>query len=51
MAASVLTSPAKVFAIDNSLLSSSKLCTEACLIQKKKPFKNALNRIGPATEP
>ena len=39
------------FTNDGNVLSSAKLCTGAFLMQKKKPFKNAINNIGPTTEP
>ena len=36
---------------DDNILSSTNLCTDAFLMQKKKSSKNPLNNIGPITEP
>ena len=48
---STSTSNVTDFTNDGNVLSSAKLCTDAFLMQKKKPFKNAINNIGQTTEP
>ena len=47
----ILISSTKVFANDNKVLPSSKLCTETRLMQGKKLFLNVLNRIGMTSKP
>ena len=47
----ILISSTKVFANDNKVLPSSKLCTETRLMQGKKLFLTVLNRIGMTSKP
>ena len=42
----ILICSTNVFANDDNVLLHAKSCTGACLMQKKKSFENALNRIG-----
>ena len=47
----IIVSSANVFANDDNVILSEKLCTEACFKQKKESFKNGLNTKWPTIEP
>ena len=47
----IIVSSANVFANDDNVILSEKLCTEVCFKQKKESFKNGLNTKWPTIEP